>query len=435
MANRKKIFNTTVIASGLAVVGFFMLIIFIQRQQLERGFERQRVKDELNVVRTIGNSLENTINQSFAKLALVADFEEIQSGDTKVCSAKLTEVFSLISGGLLDTMSRMRSDGIFDCSTTPTTPGFDGKVFPHLRKIISDPNHKAVVGDIALSSTEGRAFTSLHHPIFNDNGVFLGTIGTALYFDEFGREFVDPIRGAAESEFVFIMDQQGKLLYSNKSNAKIAENYLPDPSRKVQRKIIEDFKAGKLTKEIDSQVAHVDVLAYKKIKVAEGTEWIVIAATSRQSLNTLVNQGTLFGSFTNMSVVAITIGVMSIGAIYALIKYTNRKLFAPIALISKTTEQIGDGEYDARVNLSKFPEGDEFRILASSINNMAEDIQKSYTELEKKVKERTKELDMTNKKLNDKLAESQKLTNMMTGRELKMAELKTKLAELKDKTK
>jgi len=54
-----------------------------------------------------------------------------------------------------------------------------------------------------------------------------------------------------------------------------------------------------------------------------------------------------------------------------------------------------------------------------------------YVELEKKVEERTVELEQAKKDLEEKLMELERMNKLMVGRELVMTELKKELKELK----
>jgi methyl-accepting chemotaxis protein len=77
---------------------------------------------------------------------------------------------------------------------------------------------------------------------------------------------------------------------------------------------------------------------------------------------------------------------------------------------------------------SKIKTGDEFETLALSFNKMAERIAGIRGELEKGIRERTKELQI-------KTEEAERLSRLAVGRELKMIDLKKKIKELEEKLK
>jgi signal transduction histidine kinase len=66
-----------------------------------------------------------------------------------------------------------------------------------------------------------------------------------------------------------------------------------------------------------------------------------------------------------------------------------RRMTGPIRELQAGAARIGAGELDRRIEIHT---GDELEGLATQFNNMAADLQKSYSELEQKVEERTAEL-------------------------------------------
>ena len=95
-----------------------------------------------------------------------------------------------------------------------------------------------------------------------------------------------------------------------------------------------------------------------------------------------------------------------------------------IKKLHKSTDIIAGGNLDHRVDVKT---KDEFGQLASSFNKMTEALQESQKGLEGKVKARTVELEKSIKDLN-------KLNKLMTGRELKMIELKEEIAKLQEES-
>jgi HAMP domain-containing protein len=66
-----------------------------------------------------------------------------------------------------------------------------------------------------------------------------------------------------------------------------------------------------------------------------------------------------------------------------------RRMTGPIRELQAGAARIGAGELDRRIEIHT---GDELEGLATQFNSMAADLQKSYSELEHKVEERTAEL-------------------------------------------
>lgn len=76
--------------------------------------------------------------------------------------------------------------------------------------------------------------------------------------------------------------------------------------------------------------------------------------------------------------------------------YFARRIIRPIQLLEETARQIMNGDLHKRATIST---GDELESLANSFNQMTDQLQKSKENLEERVKQRTKELADTNKKL------------------------------------
>jgi len=126
-----------------------------------------------------------------------------------------------------------------------------------------------------------------------------------------------------------------------------------------------------------------------------------------------------------------------VGIWLAVFWYVNRRVIKPLRNLTKTAEEISGGKLGAR---SDIVSENEIGQLASTFNQMASQLQKYYSGLEQKVKERTaeteeskKQLEVVNVEIQKKLEELERTNNLMVGRELKMTEMKKEIEELKKK--
>lgn len=133
-----------------------------------------------------------------------------------------------------------------------------------------------------------------------------------------------------------------------------------------------------------------------------------ITSTSDQSrmelkefLNTIRIQVTLLA-------VANLISMFLIGLII------YKKLILPIRILSRASEEISRGNFDAKSEVISY---DEITDLSRRFNQMAVEFKKSKEDIENKIKERTSQLERLNK--------------YMVNRELKMIELKKEIDRLK----
>ncbi|MFQ5901404.1 MAG: ATP-binding protein [Thermodesulfobacteriota bacterium] len=88
------------------------------------------------------------------------------------------------------------------------------------------------------------------------------------------------------------------------------------------------------------------------------------------------------------------LGSLSIGLLCLLEIYASKKVVMPIKMLYEGTELIGKGDLNHRLEIKS---GDEIEELADKFNDMAVKLKASYTTLEQKVTERTRELLDTNK--------------------------------------
>ena len=105
-----------------------------------------------------------------------------------------------------------------------------------------------------------------------------------------------------------------------------------------------------------------------------------------------------------------------------------RTLTLPIRLLLRSASKLQEGDFSQRVH---FRSKDEVGTLGNAFNTLAEKLRGFYAGLEQAVKERTAELDQSQKELTVKLNDVERLNKVMVGRELKMIELKKEIEELK----
>ena len=91
---------------------------------------------------------------------------------------------------------------------------------------------------------------------------------------------------------------------------------------------------------------------------------------------------------------------MFVGAAISIV--FSRRLVQPVLQLNATAQRIGTGDLNTRANINS---GDEVELLANDINTMTDALQKSYLELEARVKERTQELSQANAQLRNEITE------------------------------
>lgn len=136
-----------------------------------------------------------------------------------------------------------------------------------------------------------------------------------------------------------------------------------------------------------------------------------------------------------------------------------KAIIKPLNLLTIAVRKIREGDLESKIDIET---KDEIGQLATVFNEMTTKLKESYTILESKIKDRTKELEEERgslekkvfertgeleklkndleetvfertEKLNSKLEEMEQMNKIMTGRELKMIELKQEVEELQSK--
>ncbi len=105
------------------------------------------------------------------------------------------------------------------------------------------------------------------------------------------------------------------------------------------------------------------------------------------------------GSVKNKVDALLTIGaIASVVTVFVLIAYLSRSILRPILVFKEGAFIIGRGNLDHRIDIR---DGIEINLLADEFNRMTERLKESYAGLEKKVEERTKDLNGLNIKLQE----------------------------------
>ena len=90
--------------------------------------------------------------------------------------------------------------------------------------------------------------------------------------------------------------------------------------------------------------------------------------------------------------------VFSVGILSAMGFWAARRIVKPIHILERGARIIGSGDLSHRIDIKT---GDEIEELAMEFNQMVEKINQSYTELEKRVAERTEDLKRSYKEMED----------------------------------
>jgi signal transduction histidine kinase/FixJ family two-component response regulator len=132
-----------------------------------------------------------------------------------------------------------------------------------------------------------------------------------------------------------------------------------------------------------------------------GLDWLIVVTVPESDFMGQINANTR---------ITILLCLFALGAATFLGVITSRWIAKPIFRLIQASEQIAAGNLDSSMEIVGVK---EISILAQSFNKMAKQLQESFTELENRVRERTKELNLAKEQAEAaNLAKSEFLANM-----------------------
>ncbi|MFZ2303785.1 MAG: hypothetical protein WAV98_03300 [Minisyncoccia bacterium] len=135
----------------------------------------------------------------------------------------------------------------------------------------------------------------------------------------------------------------------------------------------------------------------------------------------------------NFTVVSSGLVIVSITLSIIAAVYLSKYLTMPINELRVAVEKMDKSSFEIKIDPKLEYSEDEVGQLARSFIMISTELKNFYKSLEMKVAERTKELELAKKILEEKIDESNRMNKLMIGRESRMIELKDEIEELKKK--
>lgn len=417
---------------GINIVTLLVIVVggvaFSQRlkSQLVENFTNEELNHQMAYAENIANTLRLEIENQVILFTQLTQLPEIQSSDPEVCNKKLDELF-ITYGKKLSNIGRMNAQGIFDCSHNRAAIGVNGpKVAPHLKTIIDDPRHMAVLGRIIVSATDKSVATSFHVPIFDKGGKFLGTLGGAINFADLKDKYLREV-AVLEQGYATINDDNGDVLSHPRAefagkNIWSEEMQNVTGRNAVLNEIFKNMEAGKRGTGRYVFEGKEKIIAYAPAAVFPGRVWGVAITVPMEDVKKGILTQTIGQTFFGFNIFLI----VTILLVFIILQFfENQWLFKPLRIIDAALKKLSEGDFSADI-----PSGgsttDEFGQLAANLKLALSAIQEKGSKVDTTVAEKTQELAK-------KVAELEVANKAMAGRELKMMELKKEIEELKKK--
>lgn len=251
-------------------------------------------------------------------------------------------------------------------------PGWGSQTSVHRAVGASAPVFSGVVGDQSQASS-----IVVATPITGRQDEYLGAVAGVFQIDPgAGSALYDRIKRLRDHDHgtLYLVDRNGRVIYHSDS-ARVGEDLSQRPV--VQQALAGDVQAFRTQDHEDRDI----VASFAPVP---GTSWSLIIEESwssltdssrgyRQFLLLLLAMGVL------VPTLIVTVGV--------------RHITQPILDLIGAAQRVAEGSFDQKISAST---GDELEELAEQFNLMAVQLQESYTHLEQKVADRTKELETLN---------------------------------------
>jgi|GEM_PF-2201489 len=219
---RKQITNAALVFIGtlfIATIAIFCLI-FVSQQTKEGidsiiAYEATATASEAAVASANLLDLEMRNVEHFLKA--LGRTNEVQEGGSEECSLFL-QAFTSSLELFIGNIGRTNPEGYFDCGVVESIIGLNGLEYSYLHDIFSDPEHQVVLsrGVMFQYTDHERYLAAMHVPRFDESGVFHGTLGGAIYFDELKEKLFEGM-SVRENGELFLIDDNQDILFGTRN--------------------------------------------------------------------------------------------------------------------------------------------------------------------------------------------------------------------------
>jgi methyl-accepting chemotaxis protein len=236
----------------------------------------------------------------------------------------------------------------------------------------------------------------------------------------------DMFGDGAEARFLFLVHSQDIYFdaftwYANQEQIDFFKERMSDPSVNEAERIREI--AFSRTEDFNIDALHWFLSATARIDLMQDTANKILVDIIKRAdlLKKEINKKLQFAVLGMVGILFVTIFL----SIY-LVNFLSRR----IRVLSEGASIIGKGDLNYKVGTTY---KDELGDLSREFDKMTLAIKKSQREIDQKVKEQTEVVLEKKKEADNAIERAEAMNDAMTGRELKMIELKKEIADLKDK--
>jgi signal transduction histidine kinase/HAMP domain-containing protein len=243
---------------------------------------------------------------------------------------------------------------------------------PYFRAIIQSPN-RAVFSDIVADGQNGEEVIAVAVPVFSAGSELRGVL---VGFFRLGPTTLNPFYGTLvrlrldRKGDAHVVDGGGRIIYASDTQ-EAGHSFLDHP---VAELALTGDSGARRTATADGD----DVLA--SYSLIPGTEWSLVIEEEWSALMAPLRNYALILSL------LLSLGVIVPAVIVAV---GMQRVTRPINALVDASRQVARGDFGRTVRADT---GDELEMLAEQFNTMSGELKASYTELERRVESRTREL-------------------------------------------
>jgi len=229
----------------------------------------------------------------------------------------------------------------------------------------------SVTSEALISRTIGKPALNIATPIFNESGKIVGVASIVSELSEISKEVVNIEEGQG---ITYIVDAKNRVIAHPDST--YTENELRDLSTYPPIAFLNEGKVGQIAftdEEGVSWIAYVDRL---------DNGWGVVAQQPEAVLLESVRQ------FQTTTGILIVIGTVLMSA---LTWFAIRRMLQPIGTLTSTVSAIAAGDLNRKAEVKS---QDEIGTLAATFNDMTSRLRESFSMLEQRVADRTRNLEL-----------------------------------------
>ncbi len=320
----------TVVIIAIFAVNFFIIGSFeneIRRNSLSEAGQAMLISSNrvASILESESDSLKNNLD-------VISRFRDVKSGDAATCTAKLQEI-SPIYKPKISSLVRLDAEGIVYCASDSQFLGLDRSGTSHIKKILNDEKHEAVVSDFKKSIDADEWSITIHVPVFDDNGKFSGTVGGVLVFDQMSSQYLKNITSITGSR-ALILDSDGGIIFFRNYPELAGKNWLIDEVKISSGSdvsmdwIVKDSLAGKSGTGFAVLENSDAVVSYSSASLPGNKKWgIVISAPEKNVVReSSAGSGAFLLLYAGPAITIIAFIAIALTALSGFAKYTIESL-------------------------------------------------------------------------------------------------------------